>query len=116
MTVDSPTYAPYCGKRQYYYQAVEMSITTAGWYRFWNFYIDIFILIYIDEFNPRLPFDNLIGQEQGRWGPCDGIRIFLHAHRKYVAVVRMDLSNKTRPIFIHALGLNTITFALTSKN
>lgn len=116
MTVDIPTYNPGCGKRQYYYQAVEMDITTTGWYRFSSLRIDIYTLIYSDRFNPRLPFENILAEEQMQGDSCYGIRVFFHAHRKYVKVVRVDVPNKTRPFVIRALGPERIAFRLTGKN
>lgn len=93
-----------------------MTITATGWYRFWNYYINVFIDIYSDEFNPRLPFENFLANEQQCKDATHGIRVFLYAHRKYIAVVRMDIPNKTKQFFIRASGPNSIAFHLTGKN
>jgi hypothetical protein len=118
LNVSSPTYYRDCKTPNYYYQALQINVSTTGSYILWSAStINTYGYIYKDEFDQFKPFENLLLQNSGN---CNHgqfkLMIDLQANTKYILVVTTYHPNITGHFSIVVSGLNNISLNHLSKN
>ena len=117
LTRDSPTYSPHCRAAVFYYDAVQLTVVTTGWYRLWSASsFEPSGYFYQDNFNPLNPFQNLLLKDHES---CDSIqfalRVYLESNTKYILAVTSFWPNTTGTFSIHVAGPQNIILNATRK-
>ncbi|CAF4245082.1 unnamed protein product [Rotaria sp. Silwood2] len=115
LTTNSPTFSPDCRIPDFYYNAVQISVVTSSWYRLWSASnIVTYGYIYKDNFNPLIPFENLLTKDDGSCGNGQfWLRVYLEANIKYILVVTTYYPNVTGTFFIHVIGRDSVVLNLS---
>ena len=122
LTKESPKYAKECNDRYYYYEAIQLTVFTSGYYRLvmsqvWNghFYIDIHM--YQNHFDPFNPKKNAISikdyaclRKNEREFAVD-----LRHDDTYTIVVMTDNHDDVSPFSIAVYGPSNVTLHRISK-
>ena len=103
-----------CSVPDYYYEALQLSILTTGYYRLSsNSIVGLHGYIYQNTFDPSAPLFNLLVEKDGELG--FRLSIFLEANMAYVLVVTSVVPNQTGAFSIGAAGPNHISVRRMGK-
>ena len=72
--------------------------------------------IYKDNFNPLIPFENLLSKDDESCGYAQfGLRVYLEVNIKYILVVSTALPRETGAFSIHVTGLDSVVLNRSGK-
>ena len=106
-----------CQSSDYYYQALEVEVTTSAVYRFISeSTIYMYGYLYRDTFNRVEPSRNLL-LENGQICPESKLWLNTSLSEKttYILVATTDVPARTGTFVIHAFGVANITFSLLGE-
>jgi hypothetical protein len=121
LTNNSQTYCrqDYCKDTIYYYEAIQINVSTSGNYSIWsNSNIDTYGYIYDNSFNPSFPTQYLLLYDDGAGNGQFMFTMTLHPLINYILVATTFLQNTIGEFTIYATGLAMLSFSrlyITSK-
>jgi hypothetical protein len=94
-----------------------VNVVTTGWYRLLgNSDMVTYGYIYKDNFNPLIPFDDVLVKDEGSCRNDEfGLRVYLEVNTKYILVVRTWQPRETGTFSICVSGLDSIAFNRSGK-
>ena len=96
---------------------MQLNVTTTGWYRLLiESDIVIYGYIYKNNFNPLIPFDNILVKDEGNClNDKFGLRAYLEVNTKYILIVRSWQPKEIGKFSINVIGLDNVTFNISGK-
>ena len=111
LTKDTQTYSRVCGRTNYHYETIQVSVQENNIYRFdSNNTIITYGYIYKDSFDPYNPTENLLAQSNFTCGRFHfELATYLEANKTYILVVTTFESNVRGEFSVLVYGSSNVT-------